>query len=168
MTILTWMDKYFSKLEKGFLAWGIIFSSLLLFVNVIMRYVFTLPIYWAEELVRYLMVWMIFVGASQVAVWGGHVSVDIVPRIISKRANIVLSLFVNIVAILFCILLAYFSFQQMSRVKAAQQISPAMELPMWIAYLSIPLGTLLMLIRFIQQIYLRIQGKGLEIEEALD
>jgi len=168
MTILTWMDKYFSKLEKGFLALGIIFSSLLLFVNVIMRYIFTLPIYWAEELVRYLMVWMIFVGASQVAKWGGHVSVDIVPRMISKRASTILAFFVNIVAILFCILLAYYSFQQMSRVKAAQQISPAMELPMWIAYLSIPLGTVLMLIRYIQQIWMRIQGKTVEVMEVLD
>ena len=60
---------------------------LLLFVNVVLRYVFLLPIYWAEELVRYLMVWMIFIGASQVTLWGGHVAVDIVPRVLSKKGN---------------------------------------------------------------------------------
>ena len=168
MNFLTWLDKISNQLEKGFLAWTIIFTSLLLFVNVVMRYVFLLPIYWAEELVRYLMVWMIFIGASQVTKFGGHVAVDIVPRFLSKRANTILAITVNLICILFCILLVYFSSKQMLRVKIAHQISPAMEVPMWIAYLSIPLGTALMLIRYVQQIFLRLQGKTVEIMEVLD
>ena len=163
-----WLDKISNKLEKGFLGGAIIFASLLLFVNVVMRYVFLLPIYWAEELARYLMVWMIFIGASQVTKFGGHVAVDIVPRFLSKRANTILTIIVNLICILFCILLAYFSFKQMLRVKVAHQVSPAMELPMWIAYLSIPLGTVLMLIRYVQHICLRLQGKTVEIMEVLD
>ncbi len=151
------------------MAWAIIFTSLLLFVNVVMRYVFLLPIYWAEELSRYVMVWVIFVGAGQVTIkGGGHIAVDIVPRLLSKRSNAVLAFLVNLVCILFSLVLIYFSFKQMMRVRAAQQISPAMEMPMWIAYLAIPLGTLLMLIRFVQQIFLRIQGKAVEVQEVLD
>lgn len=168
MNFFTWLNQFSGSLEKGFLAWAIIVSSLLLFVNVIMRYVFLLPIYWAEEFVRYLMVWMIFIGASQVTLWGGHVAVDIVPRILSKRSNGILAFIVNVICIVFCIFLAYLSLKQMLRVKGAHQISPAMELPMWIAYLSIPAGTVLMLIRFIQQLCLRIQGKSLEVKEVLD
>jgi C4-dicarboxylate transporter DctQ subunit len=168
MNFLTWLDEISNKLEKGFLAWTIIFSSLLLFVNVVMRYVFLLPIYWAEELVRYLMVWMIFIGASQVTKFGGHVAVDIVPRFLSKRANTFLTITVNLICILFCILLAYYSFKQMLRVKIAHQVSPAMELPMWLAYLPIPMGTVLMLIRYVQHICLRLQGKTVEIMEVLD
>jgi C4-dicarboxylate transporter DctQ subunit len=168
MNFLTWLDEISNKLEKGFLAWTIIFSSLLLFVNVVMRYVFLLPIYWAEELVRYLMVWMIFIGASQVTKFGGHVAVDIVPRFLSKRANTFLTITVNLICILFCILLAYYSFKQMLRVKIAHQVSPAMELPMWLAYLPIPMGMVLMLIRYVQHICLRLQGKTVEIMEVLD
>jgi C4-dicarboxylate transporter DctQ subunit len=168
MIFFAWLNQFSDSFEKGFLAWAIIVSSLLLFVNVIMRYVFLLPIYWAEEFVRYLMVWMIFIGASQVTLWGGHVAVDIVPRILSKRSNAILAFIVNGICIVFCIFLAYLSLKQMLRVKGAHQISPAMELPMWIAYLSIPAGTVLMLIRFIQQLCLRIQGKSLEVKEVLD
>jgi len=168
MGVLSWVDKYFQKIERGFLAWAIIVSSLLLFVNVVMRYVFKLPIYWAEEFVRYLMVWIIFVGASQVTLKGGHVAVDIVPRFLSKRATTVLAFIINVVAILFLLVLAYFSLKQMMRVQGAHQISPAMELPMWIAYLSIPVGSLLMIIRYLQQIWLRIQGKTVEVWEVLD
>ena len=168
MNILDHLNKTSDKLEKGFLAAAIIVSSLLLFVNVVLRYVFLAPIYWAEEFVRYLMVWMIFIGASQVTLWGGHVAVDIVPRLLSKRGNAVLAFIVNAVCIVFCIILAYLSMKQMLRVMRAGQVSPALEIPMWIAYLSIPAGTLLMLIRFIQQFWTRIQGKTVETREVLD
>jgi C4-dicarboxylate transporter, DctQ subunit len=168
MNFLDQLDQVSNRLEKAFLAGAIIISSLLLFVNVVMRYVFLLPIYWAEEFVRYLMVWLIFIGASQVTRWGGHVAVDIVPRVLSKRGNIILAFAVNLICIFFCIVLAYLSLKQMLRVKGAGQISPALEIPMWIAYLSIPAGTILMLIRFLQQFWARIQGKSLEIREVLD
>ena len=56
MNFLKWLNDISDKLEKTFLAGTIIFTSLLLFVNVVMRYVLLMPIYWAEELVRYLMV----------------------------------------------------------------------------------------------------------------
>jgi C4-dicarboxylate transporter DctQ subunit len=166
--ILRWIDHLSQKLERGFLGGAIIFSSLLLFINVIMRYVFLYPIYWAEELCRYLMVWMIFIGASQVTLQGGHVAVDIVPRLLPKRANLVLAFLVNGISILFCLVLAYFAYRQMMRVKIAHQISPAMELPMWVAYLAIPLGTGLMSIRYVQQMILRARGRVFTAEETLD
>jgi len=168
MNFLTRLDQISNKLERTFLAGAIIVSSLLLFVNVVMRYVFLLPIYWAEEFVRYLMVWLIFMGASQVTLWGGHVAVDTVPRALSKRGNAILAFIVNVICILFCVVLAYLSVKQMMRVKGAGQISPALEIPMWIAYLSIPTGTVLMLFRFVQQLWARLQGKTLEIREVLD
>jgi TRAP-type C4-dicarboxylate transport system permease small subunit len=114
------------------------------------------------------MVWLIFIGASQVTQWGGHVAVDIVPRVLSKRGNAILAFAVNLICILFCMILAYLSLQQMLRVMRAGQISPALEIPMWIAYLSIPAGTILMLIRFLQQFWRRIQGKTVETREVLD
>ncbi len=168
MNFLDRLNKISDRLEKGFLAGAIITCSLLLFVNVVLRYIFLAPIYWAEEFVRYLMVWMIFIGASQVTLWGGHVAVDIGPRLLSKRGNAVLAFIVNGICIFFCVVLAYLSLQQMLRVMRAGQISPALEIPMWIAYLSIPAGTILMLIRFLQQFWMRVQGKDVEAREVLD
>ena len=112
---------------------------------------------------------MIFIGASQVTLkGGGHIAVDIAPPPLSPRANKILAFLVNLIGIFFTLVLIYFSFRQMMRVKIAHQVSPAMELPMWIAYLSIPLGTFFMLIRYIQQMVFRLQGKTVEIQEVLD
>ena len=168
MKVFVRLNQISDKTEKAFLAAALIVCSLLLFVNVVLRYIFLAPIYWAEEFVRYLMVWMVFIGASQVTLWGGHVAVDIVPRVLSKRGNAVLAFLVNVICIFFCVVLAYLSLKQMLRVMRAGQISPALEIPMWIAYLSIPAGTILMLARFIQQFWMRVQGKTVETREVLD
>jgi C4-dicarboxylate transporter DctQ subunit len=153
MFLLQWLDHYFSKFERSFLAGTILFTSLLLFVNVIMRYVFQNAIYWAEELVRYMMAWLIFLGGSQVAKHEGHITVDVVQMAVPPKVRKVMVFFVHIVVIVFCLVLAYYSYQQMLRVQASEQISPAMELPMWIPYLSIPIGSGLIAIRNIQGLW---------------
>jgi C4-dicarboxylate transporter DctQ subunit len=164
MKWLYWIDRYFSLLERYFLGGTIFFTSLLLLINVIMRYIFNNSIYWAEELVRYLMVWVIFVGAGQVAKHEGHITVDILYRSVPARAKLFLDYLVNVIAIIFCFILAYYGYLQMMRVYSSQQISPALELPMWLVYLSIPLGSLLMVIRYISQFFVRIHKTGMAID----
>jgi C4-dicarboxylate transporter DctQ subunit len=155
--MIRWCDNQFSKVERFILAGVILFTSLLLFANVFMRYIFHNAIYWAEELVRYSMVWLIFIGGSQVAKHEGHITVDVVHRVVPPKIRIVLEYFVNIVAIVFCLVLAYFSYRQMMRVYISGQISPAMELPMWLPYLSIPVGSALMAIRYLGEFRRRIR-----------
>ncbi len=156
MSIWRALDKGVAWLEAGLLAGGMLFGSLLLFANVIGRYVFNHPIFWAEECVRFLMVWMIFVGAAHVILRGGHVAVDVMTRFLSGRANTWLGLAMNVVAILFCLLLGWYSLEQTLRVQGAGQVSPAMQMPMWLAYLAMPVGSVLMIIRFTQQLVGRI------------
>ena len=153
MFLLRWLDSQFSKFERFFLAGTILFTSLLLFVNVIMRYVFHNAIYWAEELVRYLMVWLIFLGGSQVAKREGHITVDVVQTAVPPKARTVMVFSVHIVTIVFCLVLTYYSYHQMMRVFSSKQISPAMELPMWIPYLSIPVGSFLIAVRYTQRLW---------------
>jgi C4-dicarboxylate transporter DctQ subunit len=164
MKLLRYIDRYFSMLERQFLGGTILFTSLLLLVNVVMRYIFNHAIYWAEELVRYLMVWVIFVGGSQVAKHEGHITVDIVYRAVGPKAKVILDYIVNVVAIVFCLVLTYYSYRQMMRVYSSQQISPALELPMWLPYLSIPLGSFLMAIRYVTHLFNRIHTAGVGID----
>ena len=137
-------------------------------MNVVLRYVFQSPIFWAEELVRYLMVWVIFVGGSQATKKGGHVAVDAVTRLLSRKANDRLALAVNIFALGFLGVLFWYSGEQVLRVRAAAQTSPALEIPMWLVYLAIPIGSLLMFVRFSGQLARRLRGEGVHVEEVLD
>lgn len=146
------MDALLSRLEEFFLGGTILFTSILLFVNVILRYVFHHSIYWAEELVRYMMVWLIFFGGSQVVRKEGHIRVDVVLRMLPPRGQRIWEIAVNVINILMLAVLFWFSMQQCLRVFASQQVSPAMELPLGLVYLSVPCGCLLMMLRYTQRL----------------
>lgn len=124
-------------------------TSLLLFLNVVMRYLFLSPIYWAEELARYLMVWLIFLGSGYLAGQQDHISVNIITRFLGSRGNLILETFVNLVNVVFCAALTYYSWRHVMRVCSAHQVTPALEMPMWLAYLAIPAGGALMTLGYV-------------------
>ncbi|MEF2552672.1 TRAP transporter small permease subunit [Aurantimonas sp. A2-1-M11] len=56
---------------------GVAVATILVVTQVVLRYVFNMSIYWAEEAVRYIVVWMAMVGASMGVRKGKHVSIDL-------------------------------------------------------------------------------------------
>lgn len=144
------IEKIISTLESAFLGAGIIACSFILFLDVLLRYIFLTPLYWADELVRYLIIWMVFVGASVLVKKGGHIAVDVLPIFLSPRQKNVLEKIILLMAIAFCLVLFYFSLKHTIGIKQSGQITSAMEAPMWIMYLAIPVGSFMMAIRWIQ------------------
>lgn len=151
MKILRLCNAIIAAVVRNVIGGIILFSSLLLFINVVMRYVFLAPIFWAEELARYLMVWLIFLGAGLLAGDGRHISVDAVTRVLGPRANLALERFVNIVGLAFCIALTYYGWKHTMRVRSAGQVTAALDIPMWLTYLAIPVGGAIMALRHAAQ-----------------
>ena len=127
----------------------ILFSSLLLFINVVMRYVFLAPIFWAEELARYLMVWLIFLGAGLLAGDEGHISVNAITRFLNPRANLMLSRIVRVVGIIFSVVLTWYGWKHTMSVRSSLQVTAALDIPMWLTYLAIPVGGTIMVVRYL-------------------
>jgi C4-dicarboxylate transporter, DctQ subunit len=150
MRLFRVIDKIISLMESAFLGVGIIACSFILFFDVLLRYVFLKPLFWSEELVRYLMVWMVFIGASVIVKKGGHVAVDVLPIFLPPTFKRILERIIPFVAIAFCLVLFYFSWKHTVRIKQSGQITTAMEAPMWTMYLAIPVGSLMMAIRWTQ------------------
>lgn len=146
--------------EAVFIGLALAFTSALLFVNVILRYVFLEPLSWAEELTMYLMVWIVFVGGSIVVRTRGHVAVDVLPLLLSRHGKRRLSVAVTVVAIVFFAAFFYYSGLHTLRVRASGQVMPAMLAPMWLAYLAMPIGSLLMGLRTIQRLVGLLAGAG--------
>jgi C4-dicarboxylate transporter DctQ subunit len=57
-------DRGLTWVEAAFIGAALAFGTLLLFVNVVLRYVFHAPLGWAEELTIYLIVWVVMIGGS--------------------------------------------------------------------------------------------------------
>ena len=58
------MMKILDRVEDVFCAASLLLTALVLFANVVLRYVFSASTSWAEELIRYLMIWITFIGGS--------------------------------------------------------------------------------------------------------
>ncbi len=50
--------------------------SVIIFVNVAMRYLTSNSLEWAEEVSRHMMIWLTFLGAGPVLRYGGHIAVE--------------------------------------------------------------------------------------------
>lgn len=141
-----WLDRF----EKGAVTVLLGTMTIVVFLQVFFRFVVKGSLPWSEELARYVMVWAVFFGASMGAKIGAHIGVEafvnLFPQKIKRLMIIVSAFFTQI----FCVLVFVLSFQVVSRIYQSGQVSPAMEIPMYLPYLAVPVGAVLMSIRFLQ------------------
>ena len=82
--MLNKIDKVLTHVENAITGSLFIASLLVLGWNIIMRKVFHNASTWAEEAIRYAIIWVTFVGSSQCAKSGNHVGIDILVEALWK------------------------------------------------------------------------------------
>ena len=116
--------------------------ALLVIANVIGRYVFNHSFVWAEELSRYMMVWVGFLGSGLVLRIGAHLAVDVFQDLLPRRAaqlmraGVVVVMAAAILAMLW-LGVSYVHF-------AWGQETPVLNWNFGLVYLAIPIGAALM------------------------
>lgn len=103
-----------------------------------------------EELARYLMIWLVFLGIGVGAKNNSHFTVDNLVNALPKSLHVPAFILRTLIIIGFCGYMLYNSINLISRIAAMGQLSPALRIPIWIAYSAIPVGLTLMIVRTIQ------------------
>lgn len=112
-------------------------------LGVFFRYFLNDALIWTEELSRYAMIWLSFLGASLAFRRGGHIAVQFGLERMSPRIRSAV-IFIGCLAVIFMLcVLAWKGWEMTNRV--ARQRSPAMSLSMFWPYLAIPVGSVLMI-----------------------
>ena len=105
---------------------------------------------YGEEVVVYLMVWAVFLAASQLVRTDGHVRPDIVLRLLPPQGQRWAECFNCCVAILFCTGLAWYGLQIATGSYGLDERSETgLQFPMWIYYSALPTGGALMALRYV-------------------
>ena len=143
------MLKFLGKIEDVFCAVSLLLTTIILFVNVVLRYVFSASTSWAEELIRYLMIWITFIGGAVCVRHAAHIRMDFLLTLLPKSVGRVITRLVYLIAAGFCAALLVYSWQLVQFTVELEQTSPAMEVPMWIPYMAMPLGSALMVLHFL-------------------
>jgi TRAP-type C4-dicarboxylate transport system permease small subunit len=124
--------------------------SVVVFLEVIFRYIFSLPLFWTEEFARYCLVWASLLGATIALREGEHIAVtffmDHVPQ--RLRRAMILAAQISICCILVVIVWGGVNLVLVT----SKQISPALRIPMAIPYLALPFGSAVMLVHAIHSV----------------
>jgi TRAP-type C4-dicarboxylate transport system permease small subunit len=97
--------KFLEKVFEGFMVAIIIIQAMLLVVGVVFRYLINSPIVWADEIVRYSLVWMTFAGAALATRDNKHILVDVIDLMLPERGRKVTNWIADGVVIAFMLFL---------------------------------------------------------------
>jgi len=123
----------------------------IIFLQVISRYLFNHSFEWSEELARFLFVWVVFIGSALIIGDKGHLAVKLLSvKLKGKIASTVLNVIIELCSLVFILILIT---QGGKMTKTMMfQTSPALGIPMGYVYSIIPISGVLMLLYFIKNI----------------
>lgn len=142
------------------------FAILLTFFEVIRRYLFGKSFVWSEELMRYLFVYVGFIGGAAAFRDKGLACFDLVTKKISSHtARKVIALVIDLGVIGFSLYMGIKGIQVVGLPSIARQTSAGLNLPMPVVYAAIPIGFFLMVIFGIENMIAILSMNGGEEEE---
>ncbi|WHH59858.1 TRAP transporter small permease [Petroclostridium sp. X23] len=136
--------KKLQKINEILVIISIFIMVVVVLAQVIGRYVFSHSLTWAEELTRFLLVWISFLGAALAAKRGEHIGIDAFVNLFHGKAKLILTIIDDVLILVFWIYVAVSGISMV--IQNGDQFSPAIQIPMNIVYLAIPAGGFLLAI----------------------
>ena len=141
--------KVLNRAEEFLISWLLLQMAITSFIQVLVRYTIGGAITWAEELLRFEIIFVVFIGAGLGVKYGSHISVDAAQRFLSKSFSNLLEIFSNFMSAGICFSLFYYSIVLIFRVKGFGQTTPVMGVPKFLLYLPFLIGSGIMGLRFL-------------------
>jgi C4-dicarboxylate transporter DctQ subunit len=156
------VNRVLDHLEEWLITFLMGAATVIIFAAVLHRYASGYPIPgvqdallavnmgWAQELCIFMFVWMAKFGAAYGVRTGIHVGVDVLINALGDRTRGWFILFGLLAGALFTGIIGTFGTHFVWELAHTEQTSADLEVPKWIVYLCIPLGSYLMCYRFLQ------------------
>lgn len=123
-------------------------------IAVFLRYTFGYSYAGVEEVIRYLLIWSIFIGGSLAIRKGDHIYVDILVIRLPYKVKKYVQIIACMLGFFFCMVLTYEGFLSVLKTAMLNEVSPSsLRIPMVIPKSSIVIGGLLMAINFLMLSY---------------
>ena len=150
------LGKFFKKLDtivtniEEWTLFIIVMAALSsLFANVILRYGFNYTLAWSEELVRIVIIYSTFVGASVAIKQRAMIKIDAVVQIF-PRLKSGLTLYANILMLIFAGMMVFYGYQMTHLQYITSQKTIIMQIPLVAIYTIMPVMGVMVFIRTVQ------------------
>ena len=155
-------ERYFLGANRWALILLLAAMSVIIFVNVALRYLTSHSIEWAEEVSRHMMIWLTFLGAGPVLRYGGHIAVDNLQDALPPKAALAVRAFVAALLFAFFGFMVWYGWLYMQRTMF--QLTAVTQIPFAYIYSAMLIGGALLIVHFL----LVVKGYVLRREFASD
>lgn len=136
-----------AAIALGFLLIGICYSTF-------SRFVFNKPLSNLVEYSTYSLLYITFLGAPQILKNKGHINIDIITNMLSKKTNNILAMIVNVAGAIISGVIFYYGFMIVKdnyifKVK----VMDSMATPQYLLTIVIPVGMFFMTIQFLRNLF---------------
>jgi len=145
------ISDYTNKISVILVVFFTLAMTIIVLVQVYFRFILNNALSWPEEISRYLMIWMTFLGSGIACKSGEHIGVSFIRNKIQKKYQFFIQFIINCCILLFLafciwkgILLFKFTFDQ---------VSPAARIRMSWPYASVPIGCTIMFIHIFNSFF---------------
>jgi TRAP-type C4-dicarboxylate transport system permease small subunit len=125
------------KVFRLLLGTALLLSVILICANAFGRYILQAPVIWAEEVLGYTLVWIVYLGAVEVTRDGGHLSMDLITQSLSARWRRPVEFLRNLVFLAVCALIVYQAIGSISEFTHRSQVA---NIPVNLLHLVIPIS----------------------------
>ena len=157
MTIVNKVSKLLDRVEDvsaitaGLL---VLVSMFTVILEVLMRYFLNKPSVWVQEYNEYILLYIPFLAGAWLLRLNGHVSVDIINKFLGRKSTYILNIIVALVGIVVMTTIVYYgTLVTMDAFERNVKSTTALKTPQAYVYIIIPLGSFLLLLEFLRQLF---------------
>ncbi len=146
------MDKFITYINTGIKhLLNLILAVLVIavFLQVIFRFVLQQPLAWTEELARYCLVWITFLGAAFAMASKAHIGMEVFVKSFALPIRKSMYVIATIASLTFFCLMVVQGYDL--SIKSMTQLSPVLRIPMGAIYAVIPLSGCILIINMVSQ-----------------
>ena len=120
-------------------------------VQVFTRYFLDLTFDWFDEGSRYLVVFATFAGAGMAVKYGAHFSMEAVTQYSPPRVSACMRTLANVISAAVMLVIAWYGWEQTALLARYGMTTASLGMPMWVAYLPIPVFGATIAVRFLHR-----------------
>ena len=150
--MLFYLKHAYNNFEKYTAILSITGMCFFITLQVFFRYVLNESLVWSEELGRYLFIFAVYLGCGYALQEDSHLEVTILRHYVPYKLKYIIYFFNYLCIFIFSAYCLIYGIEMLNHLISTGQKSPAMRIPIYIVYISIPLGLGIMTIRSLEKI----------------
>ncbi len=152
--------RFINRAEEAVICILLVLTTLLVFVDVVMRFGFNSGFMWSQELTLHMSAWMVLFGASYGLKVGSHIGMDSFVKLFPRTGRRIFTGIAAVLALGYCGLIFYGSWIYLKKMKLIGIELEDLPIPAWLAHGMLLVGFLFLIVRLIIILSSVITGKA--------